>query len=351
MTDGFLRYYKQERINLDCEVVTPMFLGGADQSAQWRAAPFKAALRKWWRVLQGPQKSWKDLLAEEGDIFGLAGEEGDSGKSRIKVCVSSAAQAVSTQIPKGKTLQHPECERSRHQVAALPYLGGMGIMKPSGEVKHSYFIPRSAFTLGLSFPSARIEMVGSILKLMRIFGTVGARSRNGWGSFGFTQPADMPGSFTVKNWELLLEKDYPSSIGKDQKSPLVWRTAGQQSWESAMADLAEAYIGVRAQELGQDKKLDPGSGKASTRHLLGIPLTSHGTQFGNNARHASPLHFKIFKKSATYTGIILHLPHAHSSEQSFIDTDAQMEVWKIVHRKLDFQKNIISRANLKELLA
>ena len=36
------RYYKRKSITLQCEVVTPMFLGNASGEAQWRAEPFKA---------------------------------------------------------------------------------------------------------------------------------------------------------------------------------------------------------------------------------------------------------------------------------------------------------------------
>lgn len=46
MNNGFMRYYKRERVTAECEILTPMFLGGPDQSAQWRAAPFKTLLRK-----------------------------------------------------------------------------------------------------------------------------------------------------------------------------------------------------------------------------------------------------------------------------------------------------------------
>ncbi|WP_456386496.1 hypothetical protein [Desulfolithobacter sp.] len=38
MKINIARFYRQERLKLDCEVVTPLFLGGADQEAEtWRA--------------------------------------------------------------------------------------------------------------------------------------------------------------------------------------------------------------------------------------------------------------------------------------------------------------------------
>jgi CRISPR-associated protein Cmr1 len=108
-----------------------------------------------------------------------------------------------------------------------------------------------------------------------------------------------------------------------------------------MCDLAEAYINVRAKSVSSSDghllgKLNPGAGGANERHLLGIPLTHHPA-FGNSARHASPLHFKVLKSGNRYQGVILHLPHKHSDNQAIFNKDKmrQIEVWKRVHQKLD----------------
>ncbi len=50
MTVSVARYYQREKITLDCTILTPMFLGDADQQAALSTAPIKAALRYWWRV-------------------------------------------------------------------------------------------------------------------------------------------------------------------------------------------------------------------------------------------------------------------------------------------------------------
>ena len=47
------RFYRRERLQFDCEIVTPMFLGNSRQEAELRAAPFKGLLRYWWRVANG----------------------------------------------------------------------------------------------------------------------------------------------------------------------------------------------------------------------------------------------------------------------------------------------------------
>lgn len=42
-----------QEVTFDCEVVTPMFLGGADQQAELRASAIKGAMRWWFRAAIG----------------------------------------------------------------------------------------------------------------------------------------------------------------------------------------------------------------------------------------------------------------------------------------------------------
>ena len=48
-----------ERLELWVHFNTPAFLGGADQSSEWRTPPFKNLLREWWRVVKAAELSWK----------------------------------------------------------------------------------------------------------------------------------------------------------------------------------------------------------------------------------------------------------------------------------------------------
>jgi CRISPR-associated protein Cmr1 len=70
------RFYKREKLELDCEIITPMFLGNASQEAELRAAPFKGLLRYWWRVAEGAQfADHTELLAAENKLFGSPDEK------------------------------------------------------------------------------------------------------------------------------------------------------------------------------------------------------------------------------------------------------------------------------------
>jgi len=138
------------------------------------------------------------------------------------------------------------------------------------------------------------------------------------------------------------EKDYPNCLGKDQR-PLLWRTGEKRTWQDAMRELADAYVGVRAREVNGLPSLHPDKGE---RHLLGIPLTNH--PMPKPARFSSPLRFSVRKHDAShYFGVVLHLPQRFPDETAKLSREQQLEVWGIVHRKLDV---LLNRASYEECL-
>lgn len=357
MSNLMLRYYKREQIELECETITPMFLGNACQEAEWRAAPFKALFRYWWRVTQSGVPDVSTLRSEEGKIFGSAGDEKDSGKSLLTVQVSPSSKmitGVKKPFPKMGPIPHPECEKSHHEVNPLNYLAGMGLIK--GGIRHSYFETQTPFCLKLSFSKQNEKQIRPVLGMIKAFGAVGSRSRNGWGSFSIkNMPFDineLADDLLVNtlNWEKgFPEKDYPHCLGKDENGLLVWLTDPQDGWINAMKMLAHTYIQVRAGNVNDIGKLNPGNKSFSERHLLGIPLTNHSVGArGDNTRHASPLRFVVHRIDGGYRGIITHLPHRHSKEQAPKEIN-QAVVWKKVHQKLDGLG--LKRASYKECLS
>ena len=343
MSKLMLRYYNREQIELECETITPMFLGNACQEAELRAAPFKALFRYWWRVTQSAVSDPKMLRNEEGKIFGSAGDEKDSGKSLLSVKVSCSIEklvGMNCLLPSVENIVHPECDRNGGRVNPLNYLAGMGLIHYRKGILHSYFEPEKPFRLTLSFPEQNENQIRPVLGMIKAFGAVGSRCRNGWGSFSIKNipfdndkfSADLASN--TLNWEKgFFEKDYPNCLGKDEKGLLVWLTDLHSNWANTMKTLADTYIQVRAGNINNLGRLNPGAGTFAERHLLGIPLTHHN--LGNGAeRHASPLRFVVHRIGAEYRGIILHLPHGHSRRQIPQNID-QVRVWKNVHEKLD----------------
>lgn len=89
-------------ITFTCEVITPMFLAGADgQTPELRAPSIKGAMRFWWRALNG-HLPLAELKQQEGKIFG-----DNSGRScfTIRIINKNEDQGQEKPVPhKGYTL-------------------------------------------------------------------------------------------------------------------------------------------------------------------------------------------------------------------------------------------------------
>lgn len=379
MNASIARYYKRKKIVLTCETVTPMFLGNPRQEAEWRAAPFKALLRYWWRVTQRSHKDEKSLLQAEGALFGCAGEEthDQGGKSLVRVSVDSPAKAIKDPWP-GSLAKIEHHETNQGQIDPLLYLAGMGLME-HGKPKHSFFPPGSPFVWTVDCPGEVQPDLEAALAMIQAFGALGARCRNGWGSFQIKsgmmdkgEAARLLNASTLE-WKRGFDRDYPNCLGKydHDKSLLLWKTPPAGNWEGAMREMANAYVAVRARIVEGIPALDPGEDHApAERHLLGFPLTHHeakssrdwkgNTNWGKSGRHASPLRFFVKRGGGKYTGFILHLPHSLSKKmnEKYVQTqrtqsaehfsiEKQIEVWEKVHKKLS---KLLDRATYEECL-
>jgi len=81
------RFMSRETAEFSIEVLTPMFLGGADGNGELRAAPLKNAIRYWWRIVLG-ELSHQDLLKEEQSLFG--GVTGEANRSLVDLVVKGS---------------------------------------------------------------------------------------------------------------------------------------------------------------------------------------------------------------------------------------------------------------------
>jgi CRISPR-associated protein Cmr1 len=374
MKNFISRYLRRESFKLECVTVTPMFHGKANQEAEWRAEPFKALLRYWWRVSQPDsprfeKKGNQDLLKRESELFGYAGDLTaiKATKSLIHVEIESTAQPSSQQLSRLglSEIDHPEMRntKTRGKVDPLVYLACMGLMKTGGEVLRSYFPAGSRFTLIVQSPADRGLGLNPVIALIQAFGAIGGRCRNGWGSFQLVEgglDADKACELLnslMRPWHDGFEKDYPNCLGRDTKGPLLWKTEPQNTWALAMRELAQAYVWLRAgnETKGVGALKADGHDHPDERHLLGFPLTNHEANrskgWGREGRHASPLRFVVRKKGDMFQGFVLHLPHLHSTEMTLPEhlgqPGQQIAVWKKVHESLH---KLLRRAMYKECL-
>ena len=332
---------------------TPAFLGNAQQQAQWRTPPVKALLRQWWRVAAAQQARYNidTLRQQEGALFGAASEEqGGSRQSQIRIRLSHWNMGQLKDWTSVGTQKHPEVPAP---VGSDLYLG-FGPLEydrasRSTSIKHKAAIQAGdTATLSLALPDAHASTLQTALWLMDRYGTLGGRSRNGWGSFSL-RPADdstaaLQGKLPTKPWEDALQHDWTHAIGSDAQGALVGQTAAFDDWKKLMQELARLKIALRTQFRFPHERPD---GRVHDRHWLSYPVTTHKvTDWDkNNARLPNSLRFKVRpapNDPQKLVGMVFHVPclppPIFQPRLQAIES-----VWQTVHAFLDKPEQKLTR--------
>lgn len=332
---------------------TPAFLGNAEQSGQWRTPPIKALLRQWWRVAYAAEHGFpKDILAmrqEEGLLFGHAwlkddcddrGQKVAARKSRVRIRLDRWEAGKLKNWPlRDLSVAHREVTRA---VGSHLYMGFGPLLFKNGTALKANAAIQDGETakLSLAMPNEHAPLIEQALMLMDRYGTLGGRSRNGWGSFSLTPLKDTPEfneTVPMRLWGDALGLDWPHAIGQDSTGMLAWQTQPFDNWTALMKGLATIKIGLRTQFIFPKDRPD---GQIHDRHWLSYPVTTHkvGAWDRNNLRLPNSLRFKVRpapndpKKQVV--GVIFHVPCLPPPE--FKPRLSEIEhVWKQVHAFLD----------------
>ncbi len=326
---------------------TPAFLGNAEQNAQWRTPPIKALLRQWWRVAYAADQGFNVNVAamrhEEGLLFGNAWLNDEFCKSRVRMRLGRWDKPKIGNLGNIGMVCHPEVNRT-----TLPNCpnGGVGKMVDSGQyLGYGPFQKANAAiqagesaTLSLAVPEADAPLIKRALWLMNRFGTLGGRSRNGWGSFSLRPlpPGEGwgEGNLPLRPWQDCLQLDWPHAIGTANNSPLIWQTQPFGDWRAVMQRLAQLKVGLRTQFAFPNAAPGP----VHQRHWLSYPVTNHRVDaWGNNARLPNTLRFKVRRTVANqFVGVIVHVPHTPPA-QFHSNAETLPQVWSQVYNFLDAQ--------------
>ncbi len=350
-------------LSLTVRFLTPAFLGDAEQTGRWRTPPFKAQLRQWWRVVYAAdhkfQVNVEAMRREEGLLFGNAWlshkdngrEVADHRKSLVRLQLDRWDEGTlkKQQWPADTTVVHPEVTKT---VGSALYLG-YGPLEYAGKTalkKNAAIQPDESADVVIAFPTthndpalkpvveANTPRIKRALWLMDRYGTVGGRSRNGWGSFSLLPLPVGEGwgdgqTLPLRPWRDCLNLDWPHAIGQDEKGPLIWQTQPHDDWKALMKTLAIIKIGLRTQFV-----FGAGSPSPEPRHWLSYPVTNHAVKsWGNTVRLPNSLRFKVRPDEhdpKKLRGVIFHVPHlppaAFQPNKGAIE-----EVWKNVHALLN----------------
>ena len=234
------RGMKPKVLEAEFEIVTPMFLGGAEHEAsRIRGTAVKGALAFWWRALnfarfvkeQGgdANKALEAMRTRERALFGSS-QEG-LGAFLLRVEERKDGKLETIEPPAQLRMKSGGLEGDVIGVGAR-YLG-YGIInafysrvtrKKEGELERNCFAAGQRFSLELAFrPNANaadIEEIIDALKLFGLLGGLGARMRRGWGSVALI-------SLTAEN--------LPEGVDAAWQAP--------ESREDYIARLKELFIG------------------------------------------------------------------------------------------------------------
>lgn len=152
-----------ESITFKCEIITPMFLCGADGlNPELRPPSIKGVLRFWWRALNGA----KDIFAlrkEEADIFG--GTDEKIGRSKI---VINTTHIVHDGCYKPFMLPHKENQNHRSPQKAF-----------NPDTPQFFLVTLSLSSVMNFFDLHKLR---SLFILTCLLGGFGKRARRGFGS-------------------------------------------------------------------------------------------------------------------------------------------------------------------------
>lgn len=271
-------------ISATFEVVTPMFLGGADQSPNGiRPSSIKGALRFWWRAwawsgiratCADDNSALKALHIEEGRLFGLAAQEKTGGQGIFLLHVRDRTRQATDQ-PFGSTFD-----------AGILYLLGQGLGNFTGgnhcvrqAIPAAHGANTAEFQVKLIFhPQATAhdqESIATALKLFGLLGALGSRARHGLGSLALKKFEDQSTATwkapeTAEQYAAELCGHIPSSLANDVPplSALSQLTRIELSFEHKDSSTLLNKIGQEQQayrSYGQNGRVN---GKPSERNFV-----------------------------------------------------------------------------------
>jgi len=340
------------------KLASPTFLGGADQRGTWRTPPIKALVREWWRIAVAPELGYdhRQIKKRETRLFGTAADEagGENQRSQIRFALANWREGTCTAWPSGEQrVNHPEVQDRNtgrpRPVGSELYLGyGPLVFEQGTKLKNGAALQANETnSIRLALPDAEHANLQRSIALAHWFGTLGGRSRNGWGSMLWTAEDGTPSvapldasalqaSGCTRALRQCLDLDWPHAIGSDGAGVLVWRSNETfKDWRDAMAFLARTKISVR-HHLGFDGGQP--HREPQPRHALAYPVTNHKVpawEGSGKGRLANTLRFKLHtEEDGRLRALIYHTPCRPSLPHAGLDL---LDTWQRVHRFLDAQ--------------
>ncbi|MCC5935403.1 MAG: type III-B CRISPR module RAMP protein Cmr1 [Balneolales bacterium] len=321
------------KITFDCEVLTPMFLGGADQQAELRVPSIRGFLRFWWRAAfsDSSRASYKDLQAREAALFG--GTVDKQGQSSVTIRLVSQEIQMADDLWLDNNLDRPGFEVQRKRQSGRNK--GIGFLyyskAPNRNKKFEFIKPASSFSIVMtSLSKDDIELAAKVFYLGSILGGLGSRSRRTAGAFEIRNIHGLSFSLSdLKSWFTTHLSALKQKDGQNlEVSNLMGATVYQSnesfgSWYDAVNDLGNQYEAFRF--INRSKAyLTPVLG-APVMHNRNNPYVAsykENGQFKSRERRSSPIYMSVMKEGERFRWVVTYLsgkifPDGHKIANTF----------------------------------
>ena len=322
------RYKNRIVQEYELEIITPMFLGGAEpNSAELRTASIKGMLRFWWRALYG-SNDLKKMKGDEDNIFGSTNKKSDLV---IKILSENIVSKIPNGFPKGDQYPVPSKPFKPNIIDYLAY--GLHDYK-KGVVYHTKCIlPGINFLLTVTYNQQYEREINNALNFLINFGGLGSRSRNGFGSMRIINKQSNI-SFQNSSKKSLVKF---TAISKETK---LFLFKSRNTWEEALSKIGIAYKDAR---LYLEKKRN-----FEKRGLVAMPIeVKHEIipDYIKKGRHAKPYFLHVNKlDNGKYQGKILFMPYEYyksNKRDEYIEACNQMN--KYIEDNFEVEvKNVFS---------
>ncbi|GIV09202.1 MAG: type III-B CRISPR module RAMP protein Cmr1 [Fimbriimonadales bacterium] len=270
---------KREAIELELQLITPMFGGGyktreVDPVMPIRPAAIRGHLRFWWRATAGAQyANAEELYKAETAIWGGAAvkNEASVGKVAIEVVVLNRGELA----PYNQVAPHPTPQAGpREGYFLFPFRAQHAENIPAATgIKGVKF--RLALFLDSSLSDKQRNQVRNALKAWIAFGGVGARTRRGCGALKVVGSA-------ASQWQLPHDKQQLSawlrqSVGEaasktdlcpSLKGAQILVISGFQDAKTAWSELGKFWARFRKGHFGQEYRPISGGKWRDYRQVL-----------------------------------------------------------------------------------
>ncbi len=298
-------------------IVTPMFIGNAEQKADSLRPPsIKGALRFWWRALHWGRylrksgtvyEALRHLHQQEAYLFGSAADEAGSGQGRFLLRVSEQPRlTLETVWPQNNT--------------GSGYLG-YGLMATNDQLHREGLKEGADFTMELRFkpgtPSSDVETLIETLRVWSLFGGLGSRARRGFGAVtllelnGQDERLDQP-AYEAAAQRILIDavevEAFPPYTAFNRHARFGIVATGREARETHnQAGLAYKNHRGQASEL-----------RGAAKIPFGLPLQGVVLE----SRRASPLLFHIHAlRDGSFAAGVLYLPAEFHHEPRYQPAD------------------------------